>query len=503
MLRHSLAVLSVLSVLSPAPSAQSLPKRLDARLDAPPFDRQLWGVALVDEKGALLYGRNPRQLFIPASNTKLVVARRRLGAAAARLDGEDQPLRRGPVSGRRPPGRPGALRPGRPDLRQALLRHRHAARGRLRDRPVRPAAPAGRRRSAARGVREVARRPGGRRQLLRAAHWSIPAGRRSTSTGGTRRRSPASASTTTASTSSGSPGTAAGAPGGDHDVARRGRRGLREPHRHGAGRRPSPTSATASSASPARSTCGPKARSRSTSRRGTESFAHARSRTCSPRAPSGRCCRRRASRSPAPPGRPPTRLLYRQARAARRRWPRSRRARSATGSSRSSTAARTGSPRWCSSSSAGSSAAAGSWPEGLAVERRFLIDSVRVDSTEFSLVDGSGLSSGNLMSPARVHPDPALHPAPSARPRRFAAGLPQSGSVGSLRQPVRAARRSRAGCSAKDGSIAGVNSLSGYIERPDGKAADVLGAGQPPRPAGTRDDSRRSTAWWWRWAGRR
>ena len=28
----------------------------------------------------------------------------------------------------------------------------------------------------------------------------------------------------------------------------------------------------------------------------------------------------------------------------------------------------------------------GSWTEGLAVERRFLIDSVRVDSTEFSLV---------------------------------------------------------------------------------------------------------------------
>jgi D-alanyl-D-alanine carboxypeptidase/D-alanyl-D-alanine-endopeptidase (penicillin-binding protein 4) len=53
--------------------AQSLTKRLDARLDAPPFDRQLWGVALVDDKGRLLYGRNPERLFIPASNTKLVV----------------------------------------------------------------------------------------------------------------------------------------------------------------------------------------------------------------------------------------------------------------------------------------------------------------------------------------------------------------------------------------------------------------------------------------------
>ena len=41
----------------------------------------------------------------------------------------------------------------------------------------------------------------------------------------------------------------------------------------------------------------------------------------------------------------------------------------------------------------------GSWEEGLGVERRFLIDSVKVDSTQFSLLDGSGLSSGNLITP--------------------------------------------------------------------------------------------------------
>src|SRR5829696_4171455 len=55
-------------------SAQSLTKRLDARLDRPPFNRQLWGVALADENGRLLYSRNADRLFIPASNTKLVVA---------------------------------------------------------------------------------------------------------------------------------------------------------------------------------------------------------------------------------------------------------------------------------------------------------------------------------------------------------------------------------------------------------------------------------------------
>ena len=57
----------------PTLHAQSLPKRLDRRLDTPPFDKSLWGVAVVDHKGKLLYGRNERRLFTPASNTKLVV----------------------------------------------------------------------------------------------------------------------------------------------------------------------------------------------------------------------------------------------------------------------------------------------------------------------------------------------------------------------------------------------------------------------------------------------
>ena len=54
-------------------SAQTLQQRIDARLDSPPFNRQLWGVALVDDRGRLLYGRNQDRLFIPASNTKLLV----------------------------------------------------------------------------------------------------------------------------------------------------------------------------------------------------------------------------------------------------------------------------------------------------------------------------------------------------------------------------------------------------------------------------------------------
>jgi D-alanyl-D-alanine carboxypeptidase/D-alanyl-D-alanine-endopeptidase (penicillin-binding protein 4) len=66
---------ALLLLLSPtAAHAQSLAKRLDARLDRPPFDRQLWGVAVVDERGHLLFGRNERRLFTPASNAKIVVA---------------------------------------------------------------------------------------------------------------------------------------------------------------------------------------------------------------------------------------------------------------------------------------------------------------------------------------------------------------------------------------------------------------------------------------------
>jgi serine-type D-Ala-D-Ala carboxypeptidase/endopeptidase (penicillin-binding protein 4) len=110
----------------------------------------------------------------------------------------------------------------------------------------------------------------------------------------------------------------------------------------------------------------------------------------------------------------------------------------------------------------------GSWPEGLTVERRFLIDSVRVDSTQFSLSDGSGLSSSNLVSPLaftqllrfmRRHP----------RFAGFAAGLPVAGLVGSLR--TRFLGTPLAGrVRAKTGSIARVQSLSGYIELGSGKA---------------------------------
>src|SRR3989442_1689665 len=44
----------------------------------------------------------------------------------------------------------------------------------------------------------------------------------------------------------------------------------------------------------------------------------------------------------------------------------------------------------------------GSWSAGLGVERGFLTDSVKIDSTAFALEDGSGLAAGNLVTPPAV-----------------------------------------------------------------------------------------------------
>lgn len=109
---------------------------------------------------------------------------------------------------------------------------------------------------------------------------------------------------------------------------------------------------------------------------------------------------------------------------------------------------------------------AGSWREGLAVERRFLIDSAGIDSSAFSLSDGSGLSSGNLVSPRAFT---QLLRYMWAHPRRagYLRALPRSGELGSLRNRfVGTPLEGRV--VAKTGSIQHVNSLSGYIERPRG-----------------------------------
>ncbi|MDH4131842.1 MAG: D-alanyl-D-alanine carboxypeptidase, partial [Gemmatimonadota bacterium] len=76
--RFAEMALSAAVLAAPVALEAQLPRRavrtLDSLLDSPPFHRTLWGVALTDDRGRLLYGRNHDRLFIPASNTKLVVS---------------------------------------------------------------------------------------------------------------------------------------------------------------------------------------------------------------------------------------------------------------------------------------------------------------------------------------------------------------------------------------------------------------------------------------------
>ncbi|HET9274716.1 MAG TPA: D-alanyl-D-alanine carboxypeptidase, partial [Gemmatimonadales bacterium] len=54
--------------------AQSLQRRLDRLMDSPGFDRHHWGVVVMDTTGRILFERNGKRLFVPASNTKLLVS---------------------------------------------------------------------------------------------------------------------------------------------------------------------------------------------------------------------------------------------------------------------------------------------------------------------------------------------------------------------------------------------------------------------------------------------
>ena len=457
-----LSVLSVLSVLAAALQAQSLPRRLDRRLDTPPFDRQLWGVALVDEKGTLLYGRNARQLFIPASNTKIVVA----AVASALLPPEwtvrtslyaDGPVTSGVVQGdlvlygRGDPtfGKrcfaTDTLREGACET-DSFTRLRQLADG-LRGR----------------GIREIHGdlvgdgsyfEPGTVHPGWEAfdLNWWYAApvsglGFNDNSVDFTW-----------------SPGTAPGAPalitmspnlgdiafenrtvtvpaGGESDV---GDRFYREPGTlhvwaEGTAALDHPSS-TESFAMPDPNLFTARALRQVLQEAGIAITGTTRSTTDS--------MQYRQARATPPLAEITSRPL--------REWvfPILNRSQNWFAEMLVKQLGR-------------QFGRGGSWTEGLAVERRFLIDSVRVDSTEFSLVDGSGLSSGNLVSPiafTRILRFIRGHP----RAQTFLAGLPQAGAAGSLRKrfvgtPL--AGRVRA----KDGSIGGVNSLSGFIERADGR----------------------------------
>jgi D-alanyl-D-alanine carboxypeptidase/D-alanyl-D-alanine-endopeptidase (penicillin-binding protein 4) len=108
----------------------------------------------------------------------------------------------------------------------------------------------------------------------------------------------------------------------------------------------------------------------------------------------------------------------------------------------------------------------GSWAAGLAVEREFLTRVVGIDSAEFVLRDGSGLSDGNRVTPrALVQLLDYVRRTPRQAIVRRALPL-SAAQEGSLRSrltdlPGRVA--------AKTGYIGGVDSLCGFVTTADGR----------------------------------
>jgi len=108
----------------------------------------------------------------------------------------------------------------------------------------------------------------------------------------------------------------------------------------------------------------------------------------------------------------------------------------------------------------------GSWEAGLALERAFLTGIVGIDSADFVLRDGSGLSANNRVTPRALAQllDYVRRTPGQAVVRQK---LPVSGSQdGSLRSRLTDLRGRVA---AKTGYIGGVNSMSGFVTDAGGR----------------------------------
>jgi len=108
----------------------------------------------------------------------------------------------------------------------------------------------------------------------------------------------------------------------------------------------------------------------------------------------------------------------------------------------------------------------GSWNTGLDVEREYLVRTAGLDSMSFSLRDGSGLSAQNLLAPEAI-----VRLLAHARTQPWAtdyrAAMAQPALRGSTLANRLAALEGRV--FAKTGTIAHVNSLSGYLVADDGR----------------------------------
>jgi len=107
----------------------------------------------------------------------------------------------------------------------------------------------------------------------------------------------------------------------------------------------------------------------------------------------------------------------------------------------------------------------GSWNEGLGVVRRFLIEDMGVDSLDVAPRDGSGLSAYNLVTPrAIVTILSHVRDGPLAQPYRDALAAPGEENSTLANRLLDLEGR----LFAKTGTISNVNSLSGYLIRADG-----------------------------------
>jgi D-alanyl-D-alanine carboxypeptidase/D-alanyl-D-alanine-endopeptidase (penicillin-binding protein 4) len=102
----------------------------------------------------------------------------------------------------------------------------------------------------------------------------------------------------------------------------------------------------------------------------------------------------------------------------------------------------------------------GTWNSGIEVERRFLIDVVRLDSTSFSLRDASGLSAQNLLSP-RTTVLLLEYDRQAPWGQLYRAAMPTPGLRGSTLSNRLPGLEGKV--FAKTGTIANVAALSGYV----------------------------------------
>jgi D-alanyl-D-alanine carboxypeptidase/D-alanyl-D-alanine-endopeptidase (penicillin-binding protein 4) len=108
----------------------------------------------------------------------------------------------------------------------------------------------------------------------------------------------------------------------------------------------------------------------------------------------------------------------------------------------------------------------GTWQAGLDVEMRYLTTTIGLDSLAFNLRDASGLSAQNLLTPTAIL-DMLGHAHKSAWAESYRRALPTAGERGATLSNRLSGYQERV--FAKTGSIANVNSLSGYLRTIDGR----------------------------------